>query len=90
MKTITIKNLKKTCSETRSNNGIGITSIYVDITDGELITRWHHDSSSWTEFDSKDIILVCSTRKAMTMAEIKAAAEEAIAQEMNWREARRA
>lgn len=90
MKKITLKNLKATCSETRSNNGIGITSIYVDITDGELITSWHHDSNSWTEYRDHDIIHVCSTRKAMTMAEIKAAAEEAIAQELSWRESRRA
>lgn len=90
MKKITLKNLKATCSMTRANDNWGYTHIHVDITTGELFTTWHYDSNSWTEYHDHDIIHVCTTTKAMTMAEIKAAAEEAIAQDLSWRESRRA
>ena len=86
MKTITIKNLKAACSFTRRNNNWGYTTISVDITTGELFTDWHYDQNSWTEYHDRDIVCVCTTHKALTMADIKTAAEEAIAQERYWRE----
>lgn len=72
MKKLKIKGLKKACGETKDLNYLRGEHIQlaIDITTGELITRYHI-GDNWTVFHDPDVRTIRHIYQACTMAEIR-------------------
>lgn len=64
------------------NNPNGYSQISYDLATGELLEAWHAGDymTSWTQYREPSVILVCKTRRHMTMQQLADAVRDAVAE----------